>query len=316
MLVWYERSLMELRHLRNFVTVVEQKSISKAANIVRLAQSALSRQVQALENDLGTTLLVRHGRGITPTPEGEVLAKSARSLLDQAQAVRDAVGAASGSPSGTLALGVPSSMAEILLPELALAAQRDLPRVQLRLVEGYSATLRQKLLTGELDVAILYADRRHSSLVTRPLLSESLVAIGPPGCFGREAVISIQDLVSRMPIMPASANQLRSLFEEAAAEQGLASETAMEVDSVPALLALVAAGAGVSVLPYSTICRALAAGRLSYARIGPDRLDRHLVLARAQERIETPSWNGIVSLLYEILTAGEQTYHWNVVKPS
>ncbi|KQX25656.1 hypothetical protein ASD39_12950 [Sphingomonas sp. Root50] len=305
---------MELRHLRNFVTVVEQKSISKAANIVRLAQPALSRQLQALENDLGAPLLVRHGWGITPTPEGEVLAKSARSLLDQAQAVRDAVGAASGSPSGKLAIGVPSSMAEIVLPELALAAQRALPRVELRLVEGYSATLRQRLLTGELDAAILYADRRHSSLVTRPLLTESLVAFGPAGAFGTEAAISIEDLVARNPIMPASANQLRALFEEAAANIGLTATAAMEVDSVPALLALVAAGAGVSVLPYSSIRHAVEKGRVSYARISPQKLDRQLVLARTQERIETPSWNGIVNLLCEILSAGEQAYRWQVVK--
>lgn len=306
---------MELRHLRNFVTVVEQKSISKAANIVRLAQPALSRQLQALENDLGATLLVRHGWGITPTPEGEVLAKAARNLLDQAQAVRDAVGAASGSPSGKLAIGVPSSMAEIVLPELARAVRRALPRVELRLVEGYSATLRQRLLTGELDAAVLYADRRHSSLVTRPLLSEPLVAFGPAGAFGAGAAISIEDLVARNPIMPASANQLRSLFEEAAATTGLSTTTSLEVDSVPALLALVAAGEGVSVLPYSSIRHAVEKGRISYARISPQKLERQLVLARTQERIETPSWNGLVNLLYDILSAGEQAYRWQVAKP-
>jgi LysR family transcriptional regulator, nitrogen assimilation regulatory protein len=306
--------LIELGHLKNFLAVIEHKSITKAASLVRLAQPALSRQLHALEADLGASLLYRHGWGITPTPEGEILAKHARSLLDQAQAVRDAVGAVSGSPSGKIAIGVPSSMAAILLPEVALTARRTMPRVQLRLIDGYTANLQQRLLAGELDIAILYAERRNSTLVTRPLLKEALVAIGPPGEFGADATISIPELIARNPIMPTAPNQLRSLLQDAAAESGMTENVTMAVDSVPALLELVFAGAGLSVLPYSTVHASVEQGRLSYARIAPQNLERHLVLARPAERIETPLWNAMTELLYGILRARQETYQWTVEK--
>jgi LysR family nitrogen assimilation transcriptional regulator len=303
---------LEHRHLRNFLAVVEQRSISKAARLIRLAQPALSRQLRALEDELGTPLLFRHGSGVIPTPPGEILAKYARSLLDQAQAVRDAISAVASSPTGKLAIGAPSSMAAILIPELALAVRRRLPGVQLRLIEGYSANLHQRLLAGELDVAILYAERRQTSLVTRPLLSEPLVAIGPAGHFSARKSVSIPELAAQDLIMPAAANRLRSLFEDAAAQTGHTATIVMEVDSVPGLLELVAAGAGVSILPYSAIHSAVKQGRLSYARIAPETFDRHLVLARIPERIETPLWSSIVELLCDLLRSKEREYRWTV----
>jgi LysR family nitrogen assimilation transcriptional regulator len=295
---------MELRHLRNFLVVVEQGSISKAADVIGLAQPALSRQLQALEADLGAALLYRHGWGITPTPAGEILLSHSKNLLNQARTVRDAVNAVSGLPAGKLAIGVPSSIAAVLLPALVFAARETLPHVELRLIEGYSANLRQRLLASELDFAILYAEKPQAGFVSRPLLREPLVAIGPAGMFSLDQSIS----------MPGYANQLRSLFENAAAEAGLVGSYSMEVDSVPALIELVSAGAGVSILPYSAIYRHVAEGRLSYAHVAPEKLERHLALARPAERIETPSWNAVMELLYKIIASHQDICGWTMIR--
>jgi LysR family nitrogen assimilation transcriptional regulator len=305
---------MELRHLRNFLVVVEQGSISKAADVIGLAQPALSRQLQALEADLGAALLYRHGWGITPTPAGEILLSHSKNLLNQARTVRDAVNAVSGLPAGKLAIGVPSSIAAVLLPALVFAARETLPHVELRLIEGYSANLRQRLLASELDFAILYAEKPQAGFVSRPLLREPLVAIGPAGMFSLDQSISMADLIGRSPIMPGYANQLRSLFENAAAEAGLLGSYSMEVDSVPALIELVSAGAGVSILPYSAIYRHVAEGRLSYAHVAPEKLERHLALARPAERIETPSWNAVMELLYKIIASHQDICGWTMIR--
>ena len=94
---------MELRHLQNFLTILEQQSISNAASLIRIAQPALSRQLQALEREVGAALVVRHGWGVSPTPQGEVLAEHARQMLHHAQMALDAVSAMSSSPAGKLA---------------------------------------------------------------------------------------------------------------------------------------------------------------------------------------------------------------------
>ena len=306
---------MELRHLRNFLTVVEQRSVSNAASIIRLAQPALSRQLRALEDELGAPLLVRHGWGVTPTPEGEVLAEHARLLLQRAQMARDAVGALSGTPTGRLAIGVPSSMA-MLLPELALAARTALPRVRLRLVEGYSANLHQRTLAGELDIAILYNEPHLPALTRWPLLTDKLVAIGAAGLFRPGVDVTLAELFEHPLLLPASSNRLRILFEQAAAQAGMDSHVDMEVDSVPALLELVAAGAGVSVLPYSTVKSGVDQGRLSSAPIGPKPLTRSLVLARPADRMETPAWRAMANLLREILRSKEESFGWSVAEIS
>ena len=305
---------MELRQLRNFLAIIEQKSISRAASVVRIAQPALSRQLQALEAELGVELLVRHGWGVTPTPEGETLARHARSLLGQAQMVKDAVMAASDTPAGDLAIGVPSSMAAILLPDLAQSTRARLPRVHLSLVEGYSGNLHRRLLTGELDCAILYFEPQRSALVTRPLLTEELVAIAAPGVFSDQATCTIAEFAARSPIMPASANRLRSLLADAARDADVVIDAALDVDSVPALLALVAAGAGVSILPYSTVLAAVEEGRISCARMGSVRLERRLMLARPAERILTPALSALIEILDEVLIGKEPIYGWLVAK--
>lgn len=306
---------MELRQLHNFLTVVDQRSVSRAASLLHLAQPALSRQIRALEEELGADLLVRHGWGVTPTPEGEILATHARGLLRDAQAAREAVSAFSGVPSGKLTVGVPSSMAAVLLPGLALAASAALPGVELRLVEGYSATLHQRTLAGQLDLAVLYSEPHLPAITRWPLLTEPLVAIGQSGVLDSKTQLSIGQLIEYPLLLPAASNRLRILFEEAAARAGAHHQLRMEVDSVPALLELVRAGLGVSILPFSSVKAGVTQGHLSMAFIGPRPLTRSLILARPRDRAETPAWTAVAGLLLGLLRDREEEYGWKLTLP-
>jgi LysR family nitrogen assimilation transcriptional regulator len=307
---------MDLQHLQNFLTIVEQKSISNAASLIRIAQPALSRQLRALEAEVGSPLLVRHRWGVSPTPAGEVLVAHAREILQRVQAARDEVSVVTRTPTGTLSVGVSASIASIVLPPLALAARSAMPQVKLKLVEANSVSLQQRLLARELDLAMIHVRGPTPSLETRPLLSEPLVAVGTAGVFDSEAPVSMKQLLAHDLMVTSSSGRLRLLYEEAVAKASATPTTFLEVDSFPALIELLAEGAGVTLLPYSTIHAGVRAGRLSWAPIAPKLFTRRLFMARPQDRIETPAWRMMAQLLRAIIEERRDTYRWSVAPPA
>jgi len=303
---------MELQHLQNFLIILEQKSISNAASLIRIAQPALSRQLRALEAQIGSPLLVRHGWGVSPTPAGEVLAEHAREILRRVQAARDAVSAISSSPSGKLSVGVTGSVASVILAPLALEARLAMPGVKLALVEGSSANLHQRLLAGDLDLAVIRAEGPLPALATQLLLTEPVVVVGANGMFRSEDAVSIRQILRHEVLLTASSGSLRLLYERAIARAGANPPSFLEVDSFPALLELLAAGAGISLLPYSTIHAGVDSGRLSWAPLAPKPLTRRLIVARPQDRVETPAWRMMDQLLRQIVGARTGAYGWSV----
>jgi LysR family nitrogen assimilation transcriptional regulator len=303
---------MDLQHLQNFLTILDQRSISNAASLIRIAQPALSRQLRALEKQVGGPLLVRHGWGVSPTPAGEVLATHARDILNRVQAARDAVSAISSSPSGKLSVGVTGSVASVILPPLALEARRAMPGVKLALAEGSSANLHQRMLAGELDLAVIRAEGPLPALAAQLLLTEPVVVVGAAGMFRSGEAASIVQLLRHEALVTAPSGGLRLLYEKTIATAGANPPAFLEVDSFPALIELLAAGAGVSLLPYSTIHAGVQAGRLSWAPLAPKPLTRRLIVARPQDRIKTPAWRTADHLLRQIAAALAGAYGWSV----
>jgi DNA-binding transcriptional LysR family regulator len=149
-------AVVDLRHLRYFVAVAEEKSVSRAAHRLRVAQPALSRQIHALERELGLELLARQSAGVVLTPAGESLASSAQVVLAQANAlVRRATDAAHGL-RGRLVIGVGRSAWWLEVIQPAEAAIRDrLPDVELEVREVEPGPVQwRQLHTGALDLAI------------------------------------------------------------------------------------------------------------------------------------------------------------------
>jgi LysR family nitrogen assimilation transcriptional regulator len=301
---------MDLRHLQNFLVVLDQKSISNAASVIRIAQPALSRQLQALEQAVGRPLLVRHRWGVSATPAGEVLARHARDISHHLQLARDEMSAVDDKPSGTLAVGITASVARLLLPPLAVAAQAAMPGVSFRFVEGSSAGLQQQLLGRGLDMAVLYLRGRLPEIDHEPLLSEPVVAAGPAGLFENGGRVALSEVLKHQLLVTASSGRLRLLYEETVARAKAPQPASLEVDSFPALVEMLALGAGISMLPYSTIQAAVAEGRLSWAYITPTPLARRLSLARPGDRLRTPAWRETAGLLRGIVRDRAALYQW------
>lgn len=268
---------MTLIQLANFIRIAELQSLSKAAAVIRIAQPALSRQLKDMEAEFGVDLVVRHPWGVSLTPAGEVLLERAQRIISETEGTRDAVLALSGEPAGTVSLGVPTSLAPALLPELAVILQRKYPKVRPRLVEGFSAVLHDQMIKGNLDLAVLYEDRSLRPLATVPLLRERIVAVAPVAHAG------IDTASPPTLIVPARPNRLRLIVDDVLAEQG-GNPPLLEVDSLSAIIAMVRRGAGYTFLPYSSVVEEVLRGEVTVKEISQSEVTRTLHLAHPVSR--------------------------------
>ncbi|HKU99641.1 MAG TPA: LysR substrate-binding domain-containing protein [Vineibacter sp.] len=241
---------MELRHIRYFAAVAEEGSISAASTRVRIAQSALSARIANLEAELGAKLFARHGRGTTLTPAGRLFHKHAQRILSAVDAARHAIRATTGTSTGEVVLGLPSTIAMLLTVPIIELVRERLPHVELRIVDGMNGDIQAWLAEGRLDVAIIYLTGRRGDRHTIPLVDDDLYLIGKetPQTRGRKQ-IAFAELASLPLVHTSVAHAGRILLDRVAHRTGVTLCYATEVDSLAQLKTLVQRGHGHTVLP-------------------------------------------------------------------
>ena len=264
---------MDLRQLRYFVAVAERGGFGAAASALNVAQSALSRHIKLLEHELGGALLERGARGVSPTEAGKVLLTRGRWLLGALDDVRTEVLTENREPSGTVRLGAPSTLADNFYAPLAALFAKRFPRVSLELSDGLTEEMSDRLLKGELDLAIVTAPQPNDHLAYETLVVEQVFLIGPPddpllkrGRISRRQLNRLPAAVrplSRTPFPPDVPSSLR-------------------VESQTPLKQMVAAGLGYGLLPFSGIHQEVAIGTLSAALVPWLRAERALALPRGR----------------------------------
>src|SRR4051812_38526556 len=145
---------MELRHLRYFIAVAEERSFTRAAERMWIAQPGLSRQVRDLERELGTQLLERHARGVELTDVGKLFLERARTALAAADSAAATGRDAEAGIVGSVRLGAPTTTDWHLTASVLDEFARIRPRVELTLLEGYAGTLYRELQDGHIDALI------------------------------------------------------------------------------------------------------------------------------------------------------------------
>jgi LysR family transcriptional regulator, nitrogen assimilation regulatory protein len=275
---------MELRSLQYFVQVADEGSITRTAGKIGIAQPALTRHIQNLEEELGTQLLTRLPRGVRLTTSGRDFLDYARTIvLDVSRATEHVRGKAK-LPRGTVVMGTSPTLAPMLLPGCVAAARQQCPSVTLKVVEGFSPQLLDALLTGRLDIAVMTNPPRTTALKLTPLCSEPLVVVSPPRSRGTRRAFSLPELRATPFIMTVG---MRSVVEQQLAGAGLRVEA--EVDSVESIRRLLISGIGMTIMPISTFHDEILAQRLVAYPIEGASLHRFLVLARPEAEKESPA---------------------------
>jgi DNA-binding transcriptional LysR family regulator len=246
---------VELRHLRYFVAVAEERHFGRAAARLHIAQPPLSQQIRRLEAELGEPLLYRTTRSVELSPAGEVLLDRGREILAEVDAaIEDARRAARGE-YGRLAIGFTGSCTYTMLPALAAALRRELPGVVLEL-RGELLTPAQvgRLLDGTLDLGLLRPPVRERDLCTEVLRSETLLAVLPENHPLAEADAVPLEQLQHEPFVTYPSHfrsVVHDAVEDACAAHGFKPLAAHEVAETATLVSFVAAGLGVSLVPAS-----------------------------------------------------------------
>ncbi|MGQ9365918.1 LysR family transcriptional regulator [Azospirillum sp. A39] len=242
---------MELRQLQHFVAVAEERHFTRAARRINIVQSALSASIRALEAELQAPLFVRSTRQVRLTAAGRVFLDKARAVLEAAREARASVSAVTGLERGTLAIGTVQSLPAFLdLPALLARFHALHPGIEVRLCQGGTDGLLDKVRGGQLDLAILPLCEPPAGIATTLIACEALVAACPPGhpLAGRENVplAAVKD----EPFVDFQADWgTRRLTDRAFLHAGVERHTAFEVSDLDTVLDLVARGLGVALVP-------------------------------------------------------------------
>lgn len=290
---------MDLRQLRYFVEIANLKSLTAAAARLFVAQSALSRQVKLLEDEIGTPLLVREARGVHLTEAGETLLARAQVLLRDAENIKAELRADRGVPTGRLQIGAPPSLRSMLIAPFAAQFVREFPKVTLGFREGTSRQTRDLLARGEVDLAIVSSQEDVSAFGTQALLNEPLCWVGPPEAkISIERPVAVADLATKPLILTAYPNSLRVLVDRALAEHGLQVAPVAEADMVSMMLDLIRRGLGYTVLPLSAVEESLRQRSVRAARVRG--LSISWVAAWSHERGQTLAIRAAARLVTQI----------------
>jgi len=292
---------VDLKQLEYFVRVAELGSFTRASIALDVAQPALSRQVRLLEIELHQSLLVRNGRGATPTEAGKLLLSHGRGILHQVERAREELGRVRGSLAGRVAIGLPPTLARVLTVPLTRAFRRELPDARLSISEGLSAVMQEWLLNGRLDIAVLYNAQPADGIELAHLLDEDLMLVQarPPGLLEDPPPppMALEE-VARLPlVIPSRPNAIRMHVEAEMAGIGCRPLIALEIDGVSAILDLVADGAGCALLPRNAVTSSVRPSAFTMRPICQPLLRTRLSLVTSSVRPATLTQQATLALI-------------------
>jgi DNA-binding transcriptional LysR family regulator len=232
--------------------------MNRAAAALHTVQSNVTARIKELEAEIGHPLFKRTSRGVTLTEAGRRLlpyaTRAARVLEDAVKAVRD-----DGVPSGSLAIGCLETMAAMRLSSVLTTFAGTYPEVDLSLKTGTSCELIEHVLNGTVDGAFVCGPVRHPELEVEPFFREELVLLTTPACTDIDALLRKSDL--RIVVIRVGCSY-RLKLETYLAQSGIVGVRTLEFGSLEAILACVAAGLGVTLLPVALIGPVCASGRV------------------------------------------------------
>ena len=239
---------MELRHLRAFVAIVEAAGVGRAAARLNVSQPALSRQILALESDLGVGLFDRVGRRLRLTPLGEDLLLRSRRLLADAQALGERAQALKSGEVGILRVGATPQAIETLLAGFLRSYRRRHPGVEIHLIEDGGARLPSRLERGHVQLALMPAgDARFEQRALAPVY---VLAVMPPSHpLGRQALLEVVELADIKLLLPRPDFGSRVWFDAACQIAHVHPRVLLESGAPHTLIALASVGYGVAIVP-------------------------------------------------------------------
>lgn len=257
---------MTLDQLRVFVAVAERQHVTRAAEALNLAQSAVSTAIAALEGRHGAKLFHRVGRGIELTEAGTLFLEEARAVLARAESAELVLAELAGLKRGTLLVQASQTIASFWLPRHIVAFRRAYPGIDVRLTIDNTARAAAAVLSGAAELGFVEAAVTDPLLTSQPVARDQIVmVVGPEHPWVERTHVSPIDLLEIEWVRREVGSGTRMVFEEALAGHGISASqlrVALELPSNEAVRAAVEAGLGAAVLSASIVAPSIEAGLL------------------------------------------------------
>jgi DNA-binding transcriptional LysR family regulator len=265
---------MDVRQLDMFRAVAEERSFTRAAERLHVSQSAISRQVKLLEEELGGRLVHRGARGATLTAPGELLLRLANRVHRDMRDVMSQIAETHGLLRGSLTLAGGMTVCMHVLPKVLKQYRRLYPGVELRVVSGPTESILRQLRAHTVDMALLTLPLTDPDLEVVPVLDEEMVVVTAPGHpLARQRSVDAQTIARFPLILYEAGSNSRRVQDQLFAEVGPL-KVAMETENVEIIKAMVGAGLGITLIPWAAIAKDARARRFGLTRVRGRRLIR------------------------------------------
>ncbi|MES2189498.1 MAG: LysR family transcriptional regulator [Pseudomonadota bacterium] len=288
--------------LKLFIDVSELGSLTKTAQLHRTTQPHISRQISELERECGGRLFQRTGRGVVLTALGEQIMPRVRAwLMDTDQLLSD-IKKASGTPVGTVRIGVLPSTAHPLVSTLYERLKESFPLVKLVVREGQGSQIEGWLDNGLVDLALVFRHGAQPREGETWLIKTDTYLVGGKGDrLTRKPTIAFKKLDQLPLVQFCRPNSWRDQLDELGRQNGITINTAMEADSLTLQTEIVSRGGAYAVLGPYAIAEGLKSGRLQASRIVDPDMTRYIALTVSRHAASTLALRSVKQLILDIV---------------
>jgi LysR family transcriptional activator of glutamate synthase operon len=291
---------MELRQIQYFIEVARREHVTRAAESLHVAQSAISKQISNLEQELKVQLFIRQGRNVKLTPIGRIFLQRVESAMSEIEKAVQEVSEYLDPETGEIRIGFPHSLAAVTLPSVVSAFRQEHPNVRFQLRQGTVHHLIEDLVQGEIDLALVSpVPTEHPDVDGHILFTEEMLAILPPNhSLAGSTSIRLSQLKDEPFVLFRTGFTLRTIVMEACEKAGFTPKIAFEGEETDTIRGLVAAGLGVGLLPAIALTES-APINPAHVRISEPRVTRTVGFVTSRTRKMTPAERVFQHFLWE-----------------
>lgn len=299
-----------------FQAIVDSGSFTKAGEKLYVSQSAISRQIKLLEEELGDRLFKRVNKRVALTPAGEILIKYSNKLFRDLKDTMLEIAETHQLTRGQLKIGGVMSVCTYLLPRVLSRYKSLHPQVELSVITGSSEKITQQLLTNQLDLGVLTLPVKQPELRALPAIEEEMVVVThPKHPLAKFKQVRPQDLAAHRLILFEKGSVTRRVLDKLFEEAQIVPKIAMEIENVEIIKPLVTIGLGITIIPYQSVIDEVRSGKLHYLKVTGTRLRRQLGLVYLNSDYIPKALHEMISVFQEVL-ASTRTRFSNPKSPS
>ncbi|MCU1258995.1 MAG: cmpR 2 [Bryobacterales bacterium] len=289
---------MDLRQLEMFRAVVENSSFTVAGERLHVAQSAISRKVRLLEEELGEKLFKRANKRIFLTPAGETMMRYTNRVFQELHNAVVEISDAAGMKRGMLRIGSGMTACMYLLPPVIEELQKRFPHIDIQVITGTAEKLISQIRNSQIDVGVLTLPIGSQDLEVTPFTKEEMVLVASPRNrrLAKRRTVRAAELANFPMIFFSRGTSTRSLVDQYFERLGIAPEIAMESENVATIKPLVRINLGVSLLPLPCVIAEARRGELHYMRIRDERIVREIGLVCHKANYKPKALSELIAL--------------------